>query len=138
MSARPEITIPAAIHAAIREHVAEAPPGHEITGRLVLNAELHGVAYHKMRNGSSEPNRAIFTSSWRREPGRIDILVHSHPDDDPRPSAADLAWSADRTYRGREHRAVFAIWARDMLHVYRVDPETKSFASVPVLMQIKG
>jgi hypothetical protein len=139
MTKQPAILIPSAIRDAIREHVATAAPGHEVVGRLVIDAELRALRYVPMRNGSNQPHKAIVASSWQRTPGCIDIVMHNHPDDDPRPSAGDLAWSADRTHRGREHRSVFGIWAQDMLHVYRLrDLETKSFVSIKVLVEIAG
>jgi hypothetical protein len=41
---------------------------------------------------------------------------------------AEDEWATDRSYRGRDHRALFAIWAGGLVHVYRlVDLDAKTY-----------
>jgi len=129
------ITVPAAVGDEIRQHVGEQEPGFEAAGRLIVRTlDGRAVEYKRVRNGANVPERVMFSASWRPQPGHISILVHSHPSGGPAPSDLDLQWATNRRYRGSEHRALFAIFAADFLHVWRItDVATRSYERVPVV-----
>jgi hypothetical protein len=135
-----EIMLPGTIHAAIREHARAVKPGHESVGRLRISS-LTGRAleYHPLPNGADEPGKVRLVSYWRREPGEISIVCHSHPDGaDGHPSDADLAYFGSKPW-GR----VFAIWSteRDFLrgwHMLGGEDEGFPFVEVPVAVDLEA
>jgi hypothetical protein len=97
-SARETLAVPRRIISEIRDHANElAPDGLESVGRLIA-VDGRVREYRRLRNLRADagvPGKMALGSSWRRVPGEISIIVHSHPRAGLGPSAGDIRWAAE-------------------------------------------
>lgn len=124
------LVVPLSIFDAVRDHAHSVPAGMESLGRLVVRDGHLAVAYVRLRNLATRPGRCILGSSWRRQPGEQNIVVHSHPWGDAWPSGADLAWARQRQF------SEFGIYSirRGELRVWRPLGD-RGYRSSPLILE---
>jgi hypothetical protein len=137
------IVIPAEIRAEIKQHVAEQEPGREACGRVVIrDDDGHAIEYHRVLNGAKRPHTAVFVTSWKPEPGRTSILIHSHERGmSTEPSPGDLLWATDPEHGRATYRSTFGLVVDDgyglRVRVFRANVDDRqSYEELRVLNEI--
>jgi proteasome lid subunit RPN8/RPN11 len=124
------LVVPSRLLEEIREHARSVPEGYEIGGRLVVEGR-RAIEYVPVSNLADRPGRFVLGSSWRPEPGRRSIVLHSHPSGEARPSAQDLV--AAQPFRLAEY-GIYALQT-DELAVFRIAPDRTTYERLPTVVE---